>query len=393
MRPTNLLLTCALALCFSVAVAAQSAPNRNFIPVEGAGLQAKMDAAVKLGSAGAQATRFWTAYAFDVRPGVAVDFEFVDDDGSRNFISGDFISFGGGSSVFSVGSSSIETRNLAVFLLRTPDTGAVVRVEVFNLERKHEYSSYPVYWLGRAANEESLTLLRGLVGSSREEEIAESATRAIALHDDRRVGDILEAFARSANFEDVRSQAVYWLGRTPPVTPARQAFFAELARNERESNELRKRAISAYGLSQDAATLNTLVNLYSSIAPEELRKSVLSAVAHNDSRDAINFLIKVARTDPDAGMRKKALNHLGNKAGDLSLGALTGTVEQSDAETEVQKQAVVALSRRPNDESVPLLLKVARTHRKPEVRKEALRLLGRTGDERALELFRELLSK
>jgi len=35
------------------------------------------------------------------------------------------------------------------------------RMEVYNLERKREYAGYPVYWLGRANNEESLNYLRG----------------------------------------------------------------------------------------------------------------------------------------------------------------------------------------------------------------------------------------
>src|SRR5262245_59798273 len=54
-----------------------------FVTVEGANLSARMDAAVKLGRA-AQA-RYWTAYAFDVRPGVSVD---VDWDGNRTSTNG-----------------------------------------------------------------------------------------------------------------------------------------------------------------------------------------------------------------------------------------------------------------------------------------------------------------
>src|SRR5262249_41028981 len=49
-----------------------------FVAVEGANLSDRMDAAVRLGRA-AQA-RYWTAYAFDVRPGVSVD---ADWDGKR----------------------------------------------------------------------------------------------------------------------------------------------------------------------------------------------------------------------------------------------------------------------------------------------------------------------
>src|SRR4030095_3804454 len=50
---------------------------------EGANLSGRMDAALRLGRA-AQ-SRYWTAYAFDVRPGVSVD---VDWDGKRTSAGG-----------------------------------------------------------------------------------------------------------------------------------------------------------------------------------------------------------------------------------------------------------------------------------------------------------------
>jgi hypothetical protein len=62
--------------------------------------------------------------------------------------------------------SKIETRNLGVFLLHEPSDGSITRVEVYNLDRQREYSGYPVYWLGRAGNEESLSLLKALVESN-----------------------------------------------------------------------------------------------------------------------------------------------------------------------------------------------------------------------------------
>ena len=60
---------------FLVLVFAGSASSRaqreGFIPVEGANLKSKLDLAVKQGRT--KQTRFWTAYSFDVRPGVAVE--------------------------------------------------------------------------------------------------------------------------------------------------------------------------------------------------------------------------------------------------------------------------------------------------------------------------------
>jgi len=74
------------------------------------------------------------------------------------------------------------------------------------------------------------------------------------------------------------------------------------------------------------------------------------------------------------------------------LGALTTTID-NDVETELQRQAVIAIGRRQKDEAVPILIRVARTHPKMAIRKQAIQVLGQTGDERAVALFRELLEK
>ena len=59
-------LICAAAL-------AGRAQDRDFITVAGASLRARLDAARRSGSARArQQPRFWAAYSFGVRPGVAV---------------------------------------------------------------------------------------------------------------------------------------------------------------------------------------------------------------------------------------------------------------------------------------------------------------------------------
>ena len=52
-----------------------------------------------------------------------------------------------------------------------------------------------------------------------------------------------------------------------------------------------------------------------------------------------------------------------------------------------------AISEKPLEQAVPLLIQVAKTHPNAEVRKEAIRCLGESGDPRAVEFFREVLSK
>lgn len=362
------------------------AQREGFIPVEGASLRSKLDAATSQGRA--RQTSFWVAYSFDVRPGVAIDYEFNDRRGNTTIVNGSSISTG----------SKAETRNVGVFLLYDP-SGAIESVELYNLDRRREYSGHPVYWLGRAGNEESLTLLRGLIESNQSNRVSEKAVAALALHDDARVGSMLEDFIRHSTNEKVRSSSVFWLGQTP----GHHAFLADLVANEQESVKIRKEAAFSIGASHDPQAMATLQNLFGSINDREVKKQIVFAASINRSEGAdpaskkrddagVDFLIKVAQSDPDREVKKQALFWLGQKAGQRSLDALGKTAESTDDDTEVQKQAVFAISQRPKDEAIPLLIKIAKTHSKPEVRKQAMFWLGQTGDDRALEFFKEVLT-
>src|SRR5213596_18106 len=117
---------------------------KTFTPVEGASLKSKIDNAVVQGRANAPGGRFWVGYQFEVRPGVSLDFEIVDGNGTIS-ISGD------GWSMMS--DPRYETRELGVFFFFETERGQFTRAEVYNLRREHQFSSYPVYWAGKASNE------------------------------------------------------------------------------------------------------------------------------------------------------------------------------------------------------------------------------------------------
>ena len=361
--------------------------REGFMPVEGANLRSKLDLAVRQGRA--KQTRFWTAYSFDVRPGVAVDAEWRSN-GNTTVVNGMSLSV----------NSKTETRNLGIFALHEPSDGSLVRLEIFNLDRRREYSGYPVYWLGRATNEESLSYLKGIVESNQVGDASKHAIVAIGIHDDPRIGGMLEDFVRNLKDDRVRrGTAVFWLGQVPGHVP----FLADLVRNEQEGTHLRKEAAFAIGISKDPGTMTALEGLYQATNNREVKKQIIFAASLNkddedgttrrNNDDGIDFLIRIAEKDPDRELRKQALFWLGQQAGKRSLEVLGNVVEKSDDDTEVQKQAVFAISQRPRDEAIPLLIKIARTHAKPAVRKQAMFWLGQTGDERALEFFKEILAK
>jgi hypothetical protein len=392
----------ALLTFFLLALAPVSIPaqqEQGFTPVQGATLQAKAEAAAAQAAAARQ-TRYWTAYSFDVRPGVAVDVDYVSDDGHFSIRGtwdvGDGGSYFVGDGVSASNYPGLETRSLGVFALRD-SANRVERIDVFNLARRHEYAGHPVYWMGRAANEESLNFLRAIavtqvLDSSHSPQ--NEAVWAVSLHDDRRVSEVLMNIARtSTTDEHVRARAVRSLG-LPPLTDAVREYLAQLVRDERESQDVRRAAVAAYGRSRDAQSLALMQSLYNSNANRELRRAALTQIARNDDRQGAGaFLVRVASQDTDTDFRKAAIARLGEIAGEQATAALRRTATSNDADTELQKQAVSAIAKRPSSEAVPLLINIARTHAKPEIRRHAFVLLGRTGDPAAVDFLKSVLLK
>ena len=451
---------------------------QSFTAVEGADFMGRLDAAQA--RARSRQTPYWSAYTFDVRPGVAVDPAIREFNGSMNTI-GDTTVFIG----TTASGMTVETRNLAIFLLRDPASNQITRMEVYNLERKREYSGYPVYWLGRANNEESLNYLRAIAAATPLDTLSERAVLGIALHDDARVAGMLKNFITTSPNQRIRSSSVYWLGQVG----GEQTFLASLVRNEAEDMKLRRSAAHAIGQSRDRGAINTLQELYRSVKEVEVRRGVISAAGNSvdeqaaftfllgvakqdadpESRrvavrqlghfkrdDAVEELMKFARTDTNVDVRKSAIRALsergeaavdnllklydsetapevkrsvlqslseikstrvedklfeiargndnvdvrrqairllGERVGKRSFDFLSATAQSTDGNAEVQVQAVRAIGERKAEESVPLLIKIAKTHPNQMVRKQAIRSLGESGDPRAVEFFREVLTK
>jgi HEAT repeat protein len=452
---------------------------QSFTAVEGADLMARLEAAQS--RARSKQTPYWSAYTFDVRPGVAVDPAIREFNGSINTM-GDTTVFVG----TTASGTTIETRSLAIFLLRDPSSNQITRMEVYNLERKREYSGYPVYWLGRASNEESLNYLRAIAAATPLDILSERAVLGIALHDDARVAGMLKNFVSTSPNQRIRSSSIYWLGQVG----GEQTFLASLVRNETEDVKLRRSAAHALGQSRERGALATLQDLYKSVNDAEIRRSVISAVGNSfDEQPAYTFLLGVAKNDADwesrrtavrqlghfqradtaddlmkiyaneanvevkraalrslaetkspaaidallklfdaetnpdvkrsvlqslseikstriedklfevarsnetVDVRRQAIRMLGERVSKRSFEFLSATAQSTDANAEVQVQAVRSIAERRAEESVPLLIKIAKTHPNQLVRKQAIRSLGESGDPRAIEFFREVLSK
>jgi HEAT repeat protein len=367
-----------LSVVFTVAFAfpgddfqtqSSTATVQSFTTVDGADLMTKLEAAQARGRT--RQTPYWSAYTFDVRPGVAIDPAVREFHGSMNQI--------GDTTVF-VGTTPdglpVETRSLAVFLLREPAGNQITRLEIYNLERKREYSGYPVYWLGRANNEESLNYLRAIAAATPLDTLSERAVIGIAVHDDARVSGMLKNFVISSPNQRIRSSAVYWLGQTG----GEMAFLASLVRNESEDKKLRRSAAHSMGESHDRGTLATLKSLYDEVKDPEVRRSVISAAGNSDEEQlAFPFLLGVAKNDADWESRRTAVRQLGHFQRDDVADEL-GRIFASESNLDIKKAALRSLAETKSAKAQARLLEVARTDTNAELRKQAVRVLGERGE-------------
>jgi hypothetical protein len=275
------------------------ARQKGFITIEGADLRRKIEVARASGASNANHQPYWIAYAFDAREGVSVDVWLNPGQGPRQ--------------IFSAGPNvaldpAYETRNLAVFLLYDNDEDAPRQVEVYNTDTRREFGGHPVYWLGRAAADESLSLLGALARSGETERVAAPAAVIIALHGAGRVGPLLEEIINSSRQTKTRSQAILWLAQAP----GELQFLAGLARSQKESLEIRQQAIYAIGVSKTPEAVNVLQDLYMTTGEWALKKQIIYAVnAHRNEEPKIGFLKRVVEDDPDPAARKEALYWLG----------------------------------------------------------------------------------
>jgi len=113
-----------------------------------------------------------------------------------------------------------------------------------------------------------------------------------------------------------------------------------------------------------------------------------------DSVTVWPMLLQLARDGRVPGRsRRQAVFWLGQAASDAATRGLTDLVDDADMDQDVKEQAVFALSQQPREAGVPALIRIARTHPEPGVRRKALFWLGQSGDPRALSLFEEILTK
>jgi hypothetical protein len=121
------------------------------------------------------------------------------------------------------------------------------------------------------------------------------------------------------------------------------------------------------------------------------RRAILPA-AIADSAVVWPRLLGIARNDRlDRGRRREAVFWVGQAASEAATRGLDSLAGSDTTDREVREAAVFALSQRPKNEGIPVLIRIATTNRDPDIRRKAMFWLGQSDDPRALALFEKIL--
>ena len=223
--------------------AEQEVPADNVVPVQSASLKEGLDQTRRIRSTGS----FWIAYRVEVKPNIAVDTHEVT-------VPWDLTIHGPDVSV----NVSPSTPALGIFIRY--EENKEVEVGVFNLGRKHDFGSVPVFWLGQESGGESLSFLQTLLKTR--PDLGVGLVRAIGIHRDSRSASVLKAHAKLSTLGTrAREEALCWIGQSY----GQSLFLADLASDASLSLDQRAAAVLALLESPDPAARQAVTHLRSQV--------------------------------------------------------------------------------------------------------------------------------
>jgi HEAT repeat protein len=213
--------------------------------------------------------------------------------------------------------------------------------------------------------------------ASDDEDVRLMALNGLVQADEEQAIPILEELLSGTGSPRLKERALFVLAQSE--SEKAQEILARVARNENDP-DLQRKAIRYLGVHAGERGTALLAELYRSLTTAESRSAVLDAfmVAGEKSR-----LLELAKSEPDADLRQKAIHLLGTMDASTELRELF----QKESSPEVKKAILQAFMVSGSSDE---LLAVAKDPRQPEdLRGSAIHLLGAQGANDALwDLYR-----
>jgi HEAT repeat protein len=253
----------------------------------------------------------------------------------------------------------------SIHVLLRLENGQPDKLRTFSADCELDAVDTAFVWLESVSPAASIGLLSRYLNQADSDNLGRAALNAIALHNDPAAIPILDKFSAPG-----------------------------------QSEKLRREAIRAYASLRGAAGFDAAQRvLRSSEEMPAIRESALRGLGANRDPRVLPYLLDFARKDANAKLRGTALVLAARQASRLPDGpakvkpVLNEALASTDADPELRRRAVEAISQLPEEDSIPMLIQVARQNQNPDLRKRAMARLGESRDPRAVAFVTEILSK
>ena len=233
-------------------------------------------------------------------------------------------------------------RRKAVFILSQKHGAETedVLLDVARNDPDPEVRQQAVFWLSQVGSDRAVSALDSILRTTSDVELQDKAIFALSQIHNARAAQILRDYAGNDRASDeTREKAIFWLGQQHSTEnaaflrglyakltaedlkekvifslsqmggPENGRWLMDIALNERESVEMRKKALFWAG--QTGGNLDQLVGLYDRMQNEEMKDQLIFVYSQRHEAAALDKLIQIAKTESDKELRKKALFWLG----------------------------------------------------------------------------------
>jgi HEAT repeat protein/beta-lactamase regulating signal transducer with metallopeptidase domain len=279
--------------------------------------------------------------------------------------------------------------------------------------------------LGESApTAETARLLAGVARDDRSEDVQREAVETLGELEGALGLPAVIDIARTHPSSDVRRQAVETIGQVAPVAQALDLLL-QFAKRDPDS-DVQRQAVETLGELQDPHVFGLIADLARSHPVSDVRRqavetlgekgptdsviAVLDAIAQRTAdpdaarqavetlgelkdRRALDRLAAIARTHHDIDVRRQAIETYAEAATAEAAIALIKEILANEAPEDIERQALESLEELDGGAGIPLLIEMARSHPRREVRTEAIRRLAESDDPRARQLFEETLRR
>jgi hypothetical protein len=254
---------------------------------------------------------------------------------------------------FGFGSHNDETTDTVRVYARMAD-GKVDRLHAFAAACPVKAAT-PIQEIENVVPDDSAQWLIGLVrGKSLDEDRAEDALAALAMHRGKIAGDAMAALARDPR-KETRKQAVFWLAQLRGSEGA--DITSSVMFNDKDP-DVREHAAFALSETESPRATADLIRLGNTDKDDEVRAQAWFWLAQTGAAEAEAAIGAALRKDPDADVREEAIFALSQLPDERASRALIAAAEDRSLSREQRKQAVFWLAESESDVAQAYLEKV-----------------------------------